>query len=103
MLNLAAGLAFVFLLAVCWFVFNVPDNRQSVDHLTGKLDDIEREQQTVANSIDAIAERLEECRKEVDHASGRIQDGAGITSDSARRIEESERILQDIRNQQEKD
>ena len=105
---------FVCICAVCWYLLrepNVHDQRDRADDVRNELSNIGTAQRDAQSHIvnaggridrsiestDAITERIGEAESRIADSAERNAECAGILEDSERRIEESKRILQGIR------
>ena len=115
-----AAAAVVLVICAGWFLFRDPDvhdQRDAADGVAGALERTGAEQQRAAESAErvrdgldrsvVILERIEEGTGNAADAVGRATSGneaaLRIVEDSERRIEESQRILQSVREGARKD
>ena len=109
---LAVG--FVLVLAICWWLLSEPDvsnQRERANDVGESLGRIGNEQRNAESHIERVGRgiddslgRTDEIERGIDEAENRIEsvqsrggECATILADSERRIEESKRILQSVR------
>ena len=105
---------FIFILAVCWYLLREPDVSDQRDRANDVRDelsntgtaqrDAESHLVNAGQRVDRSLELADEIAGGIDEAAERIADSekrnaecAGILEDSERRIEESKRIIQSVR------